>query len=171
MPPSARDIEDLTRETRALFQALRTYADRLHEEETVTASMRAVLERLDAHAPETVPEIARAKSVTRQHIQQIVDQLLAAGLVETRPNPAHKRSPLIAITPAGAARFARMRRREAAALERLATALDGLDAAAAAATLRRVRDALSSDREAARPAARPGPDAPSPAKETDDDPS
>ncbi len=139
------DIDTIIRETRALFQGLKAFSDRLHGNETINASVRAVLEHLHAHGAQTVPAIARDKNVTRQHIQQIVDQAIHAGLAESRHNPAHKRSLLIILTPSGERAFSRMRTREAEAIHRLAPSLAGFDVAAASATLRALRDALASD--------------------------
>jgi DNA-binding MarR family transcriptional regulator len=106
-----------------------------------------VLEHLDARGPATVPDMARAKTVTRQHIQQLVDGGLAAGLIEARVNPAHRRSPLIALTPRGAATFAEIRKRERTALAALADELGadftGRDAAIAVAALDRLTGALA----------------------------
>ncbi len=141
------DIDAIIRETRALFQGLKAFSDRLHGNETINASVRAVLEHLHAHGDQTVPTIARDKNVTRQHIQQIVDQAIDAGLAESRHNPAHKRSVLITLTSRGANAFARVRQREAEALHRPAPPLAGPDAAAAAATLQALRAALKRDRQ------------------------
>jgi DNA-binding MarR family transcriptional regulator len=67
----------------------------------MTLGMRAALELLLVGGPATVPRIARSRGVTRQHVQALVNGLLAQGLVALRPNPAHKRSPLVALSPAG----------------------------------------------------------------------
>lgn len=77
-----------------------------------TASHRAVMESLATGGPQTVPALARARPVARQHIQVMVNDLAAMALVETRANPAHRRSPLVALTAAGARRFETIRRAE-----------------------------------------------------------
>ena len=92
-----------------------------------------------AGGPRTVPDIARRKSVTRQHIQLLVDELVEAELVELRPNPAHQRSPLVALTRRGEAIFAAGRRREAPLIEQLAGGLDARKAAATIQTLTALR--------------------------------
>jgi len=53
--------------------------------------------------PQTVPAMERARLVTRQHIQTILNELLERKLVETQDNPAHKSSPLIMLSAEGAA--------------------------------------------------------------------
>lgn len=129
-----REVEKITGEVRHLFQVLKSLADAVHTDTGLNASTRAVMEAL-ASGSRTVPDIARSKSVTRQHIQLLVDELIEADLVELRPNPAHQRSPLVALTRRGEAIFAAVRRREAPLVERLAIGLDARKAAATAQTL------------------------------------
>ena len=56
--------------------------------------------------PQTVPTMARARNVSRQHVQKSVDGLAAGGLVSLRDNPAHRRSPIVELSDAGKALFA-----------------------------------------------------------------
>lgn len=142
MPCTADDIDGLARDVRGTFQDLRGFADRLHADSGISASMRAVLEHLCQAGPQTVPTIAAAKSVSRQHIQGLVDQLLVAGLARRQANPAHKRSVLIALSPKGRAVFDAMRQREAESLRRIADALGTLDVAGARTVLTGLRAAL-----------------------------
>ena len=132
------DVERIAGEVRHLFQVLKSLADALHKDAGLTASTRAVMEALE-DGPRTVPDIARSKSVTRQHIQLLVDELAASDLVELKPNPAHLRSPLIALSRKGEALFASMRKREAPLIERLAAGLDARKAAATVQTLAALR--------------------------------
>ncbi len=99
--------------TRRLFQRLRAAGDELHEDLGITTSQRAVLEFLSLQQPQTVPQMAREKTVSRQHIQMIVNKLLERGWVECIVNPAHTRSSLIRMTSAGTQLFGVIRRREA----------------------------------------------------------
>jgi DNA-binding MarR family transcriptional regulator len=107
----------------------------------VSVGMRAVLELLAGHGPMTVPDIADRLDLARQGIQRHVNDLVALGCVETRPNPAHRRSVLIAATPSGSELFARIRATE---LDRLGRMADGCTDEEIAATLR-VLGALSRD--------------------------
>ena len=116
-------IEDLVDEVRLTFHACSAFA-RCADGDEVDPSGRAVLEYLHRRQPSTVPDIARARGVTRQHVQTIVNALRAAGLVQTQANPAHRRSPLIALTTPGAELIVRITRREG---DLLASAFDGLD--------------------------------------------
>ena len=86
----------------------------------VSVGMRAVLEVLAEDGPATVPAIGERLDLARQGIQRHVNELTAAGYAEARPNPAHRRSVLIALTPAGAALFDRIRRDELGRLGRMA---------------------------------------------------
>lgn len=122
-PSTVKQLDTLIRSIRYSFNALKTLADGLHIDVGVTAAMRAVLESLAEQGPQTVPQIAFAKSVSRQHIQTLVDELLDQKLVSLSVNPAHRRSPLVAMTAAGQTTFKSMRVREAEALKRIAADL------------------------------------------------
>ena len=55
--------------------------------------------------PLTAPQLGEAMGVTRQGAQKQINLLLDQGLVEARPNPAHRRSPLHFLTPQGLALY------------------------------------------------------------------
>lgn len=135
MATSAQELDALIRVIRACFQTLKALGDDLHEDVGVTAAMRAVMEHLFDRAPETVPQIARAKTVSRQHIQKLVDALVAAELAELLENPAHIRSPRVSLTPKGKKVFETMRRREQGVLRNLARSIGASDVKAAHETL------------------------------------
>lgn len=132
------DVERIAGEVRHLFQVLKSLADAVHKDAGLTASTRAVMEAI-ADGPRPVPDIARSKSVSRQHIQLLVDELAGSDLVELKSNPAHLRSPLIALSRKGEALFASVRKREAPLIERLAAGLDARKAAATVQTLTALR--------------------------------
>ncbi len=96
-------IETVVDEVRLLFHRLAAVADDLHAQSVLTAAQRGVLEHLLRNGPTTVPDIARARGVTRQHIQVLVNDLLAGERVATVANPAHRRSPLVELMPDGRA--------------------------------------------------------------------
>jgi len=132
-------FEPLSRAVRSLFHKMGAAVSLLHEgggiSGGITAGMRAVLESVTEGGPNTVPDMARARPVSRQHIQTLVNELLAAGYVEYRDNPAHRRSKLVAPTRAGAVAFVALRAREAEALTRLSLNLDSEEMARAAQVL------------------------------------
>ncbi len=49
----------------------------------------------------SVPQIARRLGVSRQGEQRVVNDVVDAGLAEYLPNPDHKTSPLVRLTPPG----------------------------------------------------------------------
>jgi DNA-binding MarR family transcriptional regulator len=142
MAERAEELYRLIVEIRRAFNELKTYSDDANADLGVTAAMRAVMEHLALHGPTSVPDIARAKSVTRQHIQQLSDALARDGLLEWNDNPRHKRSPLADLTANGRAGFAEIRKREAAALQDLAAELQDVDCTASADVLAELRAAL-----------------------------
>ena len=109
----------LLNETRLLFHALKQWSDALHAELGMTAAMRGALELILLEGTATVPEMARARGVSRQHVQQQVDALLERGLLERQDNPAHRRSSIIALTDKGRALTQNMRSEELHALSRM----------------------------------------------------
>jgi DNA-binding MarR family transcriptional regulator len=142
IPPKAKAVYGLIRDIRAAFNELASLSDRMIADLDMTAAMRAVLEHLRDGGPATVPEIARAKSVTRQHIQILADALTARGLTDYTDNPAHKRSKLLALSETGAARFSEVQRREEEVLQRLAVTMGGVDIEAARDAIAALRRAL-----------------------------
>lgn len=142
--------EQLFNETRLLFHALKHWAESVHSGLEVTIPMRAVLELLLLHGPATVPQMARARGVSRQHVQQQVDGLLEKGFVERHDNPAHRRSPLIGLSDKGRALIQTMRSDELRALARLQTGVSDHSVSEATQVLRAWRAALRRDIEARR---------------------
>ena len=110
---------ELLGETRLLFHALRQWSEILHAPLGMTAAMRGVLELILLGGPATVPSMALARGVSRQHIQQQVDALRGRGFVERKENPAHKRSTMIALTDKGRALIQNIRAEELDTLSRV----------------------------------------------------
>lgn len=54
-----------------------------------------------AQVAPTVPQIGRSLGHPRQVIQRAANALISAGLIETAPNPHHKRAPLLLPTRRG----------------------------------------------------------------------
>jgi DNA-binding MarR family transcriptional regulator len=135
-------LDELLDEARLLWHAMVQTAERLHEAEPVTLGMRAVLEFLGRNGPTAVPEIARSRQVTRQHIQAVVNHLLELRLASLDDNPAHRRSALVRLTPGGQEVIDRMQRRERQFLDRLELQARPDDLREAATTLSAVRKAL-----------------------------
>jgi len=138
-----RPVEELINEVRLLYQSLIQIGDEIHAGSNITMGMRAVLEYLDRNGDATVPQIARARRVTRQRIQALVNPLLKLGLVRSVSNPASKRSSLIRLTQAGAKTILDMRRLEG---REMVVAVSDRRILDAARTLARVRSGLEQGR-------------------------
>ena len=110
----------------------------------LTVRMRAVLEILNAHGDLTVPDIAARLEIQRQYVQVMVNETLASGFTEQRPNPRHKRSPLLALTPNGRALIERVVAQE---IHMMAEISEDFDEAEVATALRVVRAATAKRKE------------------------
>lgn len=78
----------------------------------MSVGVRAVLDELLRAGSLTVPEIARRQDLSRQFVQRMVNDALAASWVALQPNPAHRRSSLVHLTPDGEAAIERVVQRE-----------------------------------------------------------
>ena len=108
MPTTDLPLKQLIWQIRRLFQRLNCEFNEIGESLGISASQRAILEFLAMQSPQTVPQIAREKSVSRQHIQQLVNELIEKELIETIENPAHKRSAFLQHTTKGASLFKKL---------------------------------------------------------------
>lgn len=94
--------------------------------------------------PLTVPAIAERLGLVRQSVQRVVDDLVADGQLARRENPAHRRSALYTLTPAGCTTLSHLWTRSAPGRKAMLRSVD-VDAAellTARATLRRLVEAL-----------------------------
>jgi len=99
--------------------------------------------------PCTVPAIARRLGLTRQGVQRVADDLLAARLLKASPNPDHVRSPLLTLTDRGQPVLEQLTQCSDAARGRLLQQahITAEDLAAARTTLRALLQSLAaSDR-------------------------
>ncbi len=142
---AALALRKLTDEARRLVHRLDRAAEALHAPDDLTGGERAVLVELAEEGPRTVPEMARARPVTRQHIQSTVNPLLAHGLVELVDNPRHRRSKLVRLTEAGRAVVAKIRGREGRVVAALVPRLDARDLETTARTLAKLGGLFQAD--------------------------
>jgi DNA-binding MarR family transcriptional regulator len=113
MPQSpSSDLYQVIWQVRRLFQRLRSLSENLLSGTGINTSQRALLEFLHQHQPQTVPQIAREKSVSRQHIQSVANELLALKLISSTQNPDHKRSHHLRLTAKGKSLFETIRKKE-----------------------------------------------------------
>jgi DNA-binding MarR family transcriptional regulator len=84
-----------------VYLRLSALAVRMHGKGPLSGPRRTVLVGLSRSGPRTVARMARERAQPRQRFQPLVNALIADGLLEAVPNPAHRQSPLIALTPKG----------------------------------------------------------------------
>ncbi|MEU3948980.1 MarR family winged helix-turn-helix transcriptional regulator [Streptomyces sp. NPDC029526] len=124
VPPSAPLPPDqLAGRLTEVFDLVGPLYRRVHRKVELTAPLeglsvgvRAVLDLLYKHGPMTVPQLGRAQDLSRQFVQRMVNDAAVQGLVDTAPNPAHRRSRLIRLTATGTAAIEAVHAREHAAL-------------------------------------------------------
>jgi len=102
----------------------------LEQESGIPVGVRAVLDLLRVREALTVPRIADVLGLSRQFVQRCVNDAEAAGWVTLRPNPAHQRSSLVAVTDLGRDLVGRIRAGEAESLGPVAAAMSHDDVAA-----------------------------------------
>jgi len=140
-------IEGLLWETRRLFRALAAEADEALAPLGITASERALIEFLARErGPIGVADLARTRSVSRQHIHQTLSRLRNPRWIEKRLDPADARSAVLSLTDEGRALWRRIRQVDRAILRRLARRVQDTEADAAARTLRTLRAVLEEGR-------------------------
>jgi len=98
--------------------------------EGLSVGVRAVLTMLCEHGPMTVPQMGRAQALSRQFVQRMINDAAARNLVESVPNPAHKRSSLIRLTEEGRAAVTALIDRERALLRQAGGDLSDAEVAA-----------------------------------------
>jgi DNA-binding MarR family transcriptional regulator len=144
--PRGDAFQSLFNEVRSLMHRLRVVAAELHRQDGITAGQRGVLLSLAELGPQTVPQLARLRPVSRQHIQSHVNPLATAGYVELVDNPAHKRSRLVRLTQKGQDLVERVRARERRLFRDLGIEVTERDLLASAETLSTVTAMFQSPR-------------------------
>jgi DNA-binding MarR family transcriptional regulator len=108
---------------RRLFRALAQKASENLGQYQLSVADRAVMEFLYPQEQLSVPEIASRYQVSRQHVQVTVNALRKNGLLESRPNPRHKRSVLMKLSKKGGELFAEILAKDKETVERLFSAV------------------------------------------------
>lgn len=133
----------LADEATLLHYRVNALLDVVHGGEPGVAGRRAVLRNLMANGAMTVPQLAALRPTSRQHMQRVVNELLATGEVEMAMNPSHRRSRLVRITAAGRDRLVALLAREEPLLEQAEeVARGGEEVERCLALLRRLRGHL-----------------------------
>ena len=141
--PDSKELNLLIVQIRSSFNLLKARGEQLLADIQINPSMRAVLEALYKKGPQTVPQIAKQKNVSRQHIQVIMNALLQSEHVEQADNPAHKRSPVFSLTGIGKSAFEEALKREAKPLREMADALPLQDLPVATRFLEHLNEELT----------------------------
>lgn len=129
-------------EAAALHLRARAVVEHLHSRPELTNACRGVLRDLARLGPRTVPQLARRRECSRQHVQVLVNRLAADGMAELVPNPDHRRSPLVRLTRVGKDTLEAMWRREADVIDELPSALDVEELECATRVMRELRRLL-----------------------------
>jgi DNA-binding MarR family transcriptional regulator len=136
-------LEELLWENRRLFRTLAAAADRALAPLGIQAGDRALLEFLARETgPVSLSELARKRSVSRQHIHQSLGRLQRRKWISKSPDPSDARSVLLEFTVEGRAAWRRIRAVDRTLLAAIRTRVSARAAAQAASTLRAVRSAL-----------------------------
>lgn len=138
------DLAELLELIPAVFHRLSAATSLLHGDEGLTAGKRGVLISLARQGPTSVAALAHQRPVSRQFMHRLIDEMTTEGWVETRTNPDHKRSPLVALSRQGSSAVAKIVEVELEALTRLANAFSGPEVEAALGVLRTLATLLSS---------------------------
>ncbi|MBS1787848.1 MAG: MarR family transcriptional regulator [Acidobacteria bacterium] len=135
----------LINETAALFHRLRLVADEVHHHGEMSGGLRSILRSLNKVGDLTVPQMARERFVSRQHVQMLVNRLAEKDYVEFIENPAHKRSVFVRLTARGKKAVETMNRREEKLLSKSSVGVTDQQMNKAAETLRQVRTFFESE--------------------------
>ena len=104
-------------------------ARRLRQESQtdLTPSQLSVLATIDRHGPLTLGALAEVERVAPPSVTKAVTKLEAEGLVAREVDAADRRVAWVSLTPAGATRLARIRKRRSLWLATRLAALDDMD--------------------------------------------
>ena len=133
---------DIVVEVSRTFFRLRAAGSQIGAVSPWGGGLRGFLRSLQVQGPQTVPQIARARPVSRQRIQRLADEAAESGLVEFTDNPAHRRSKLVRLTPEGATLVGHLTEKIADISEDLAHGMDEQELRTTAKVLRRLREKL-----------------------------
>ncbi len=97
---------------------------------------------VEADHPPTVPQIGRSFGQPRQLVQRAANSLIDAGLIESLPNPDHKRAVLLRATAEGTALKREFDARADAIAKEVGTGVDHETIRLATAALRQIRTQL-----------------------------
>ncbi|MDX2592939.1 MarR family winged helix-turn-helix transcriptional regulator [Streptomyces sp. WI03-4A] len=121
--------------------ALRRLGERTAAAEGLTQARWQVLS-VASDDPLTVPQAARRLGVSRQNIQRVANDLTSLELAAFEPNPDHRGSPLLTLTPRGRQALDRVTARAEDLHRTLFAAIPDEEIRATRASLRRLLSEL-----------------------------
>jgi DNA-binding MarR family transcriptional regulator len=136
------ELGELFDETVALYLRLTAIAATMYRQGELSGPRRTLLMALARSGPQTVAHLARVRAQSRQRLQPLVNALIDEGLLAVRPNPLHKQSPLVVLTPRGQKLVREIAAHEGALREKLRLAKSRRRIIDAVEVLRDVRQAL-----------------------------
>lgn len=139
-------LRTIVNQVRVLFHKFAHAAAQIHGTDLMAIGKRAILEDLLKNGPQTIPQLARKRPVTRQHILSLVNPLKEEGRVEFRENPAHKRSFLVSLTGPGKKLIENMIAREDVVFNQLAESLKLQEVNRTIETLKTIQNLLESEK-------------------------
>ena len=138
----AEQLHQLVWMSRPLMQAAESCVENGLTGTNLTVRMRAVLEILHKYGEQTVPELAARLDIQRQYVQIMCNETLASGFIEQRPNPRHKRSPILTLTNQGSALIEDILSKEMQIMQEMSEDLSTEDIATALKVILSVVDGL-----------------------------
>ena len=99
-----------------------------------------------ARTPLPIAQIARNMGLTRQAVQRVANELEGEGFIHFAPNPNHQRAKLVLLTRKGEIAYGAAMKRWEPKAQALGDGSTLKDIETALATLRRVRQRISKDR-------------------------
>jgi DNA-binding MarR family transcriptional regulator len=109
----------------------------------ITAARWQVISSIARAAqPGPVAHVARDMGLSRQSVQRVADDLVKTGLLEYRPNPNHKRAPLLVLTKRGREAFEAATQKQVAWVNSLAAGIKPANICAAVKLLRQLEQRL-----------------------------
>lgn len=142
--PAGEALTDLILATFRLNGRLMEAAQEMAAEGDLTAAWWQVIGGV-LDEPRTVADVARRMGVTRQGVQRIADLLADRGMVEYRPNPAHRRAKLLACTEAGYWAVRRISLAQHPWADRVGEAVGAEELRSAVSTMRQLIGVLESE--------------------------
>ena len=136
------ELEFLFAEVGVLANRLKISTRTVHARDKLPVGGKSILQTLAQAGSQTVPQIARRRSSSRQNIQVLINRLESDGWVEFVENPAHKRSDLVRLTERGRALLTAANEREATFLAGLLKHTSEAEVLSAGELLMRLRQLL-----------------------------